>query len=315
MNVVSSLRTLWRFRLLIAAIAVASVVIGLTTAYRIQGPTKFETRQYQVGIGSAQALVDTPSSQIADLGSVDTVSVDIATLSTRAGLLANLMTSSPMKDEIAARAGVRPDKLIAVPPTSLAAGVTPGAAPGVTVRASDRSASILKVTIPELQSGQIPIISVRTQAPDKASAGRLADQAIKVLQEHLTTVADDDKVPTPRRVIIRPLGQAQSSFEAHGPSKQIAIVIALALLAFGCVTILCVVALASGWRRATELERSGAADAAAEDDADEDEGDDRDERDGDRDGGQRPAYQAPALLDVPVWAPDDREQPAAEHRV
>jgi hypothetical protein len=312
MDVVSALRTLWRFRLLLTVLALASIVIGVAMAYRIQGPTTFVSRQYQVGIGSAQALVDTPSSQVADLGAADTVNVDIATLSTRAGLLANLMTSSPMKDEIAQRAGISPDELIAVPPLSMTAVAGSGTAPGVKVRAGDRKASLLKVTIPELQSGQIPIISVRTQAPDQSTAGRLANASIVVLEEHLTSVANLDKVPTPRRVIVRPLGRAQASVEAHGPGKKLAIVVAVVLFGFAAATVLGIVALASGWRTASELERSLELHALPGADA-EDGADDQD------DAGRLATYKGPALLDTRAWpgpgTAGEHEPSAAEHRV
>jgi hypothetical protein len=273
MDVVSSLRTLWRFRVVVAVLAAVALIIGLATAYRIQGPTSFQSRGYEVGIASAQALVDTPSSQVADLGSEDTASVDIATLSTRAGLLANLMTTSPMKDEIAARAGIAPDQLIAVPPATAAPGGADAAAPGVKVTADNRKASILRVTIPELQSGQIPILSVRTQAPDEKTAGRLATESIAVLEQQLASRADDDKVPAGRRVVVRPLGGAQTSLEARGASKSMAIAAAIGFLLFGCAALLGVVALANGWRAAGEQERAELRPVPEYDDEEDDLGD------------------------------------------
>jgi hypothetical protein len=259
MELVTSLRTLWRFRLALIVLALLAVAVGLAMAYRFEAPATLKSRQYQVAIASAQALVDTPSSQIADLGGgVDAPAADIATLSARASLLANLMTNSPMKEEIASRAGVSPEELVAVPPPSAEPGVAPatGGSPGTTVSLTDPRANILKATIPELQSGQIPIISVQTQAPDAAAAVRLANEAIAVLQSHLSTVANNDKVPSQRRVIVRQLGGAQASVESRGPSKKLAVIAAFFVFALGCGSILAVVALVGGWRQASELERS-----------------------------------------------------------
>jgi hypothetical protein len=259
MELVTSLRTLWRFRLTLIVLALLAVAVGLAMAYRFEAPATLKSRQYQVAIASAQALVDTPSSQIADLGGgVDAPAADIATLSARASLLANLMTNSPMKEEIASRAGVSPEELVAVPPPSAEPGVAPatGGSPGTTISLTDPRANILKATIPELQSGQIPIISVQTQAPDAAAAVRLANEAIAVLQSHLSTVANNDKVPSQRRVIVRQLGRAHASVESRGPGKKLAVLVAVFVFAFGCGTILAVVALVGGWRQASAFERS-----------------------------------------------------------
>lgn len=310
MELITSLRTLWRFRLVVLALGLFSCAVGLMLAYRVEGPTSFTSRQYQVGVASAQALVDTPSSQVADLGGEDTVAVDISTLSARAGLLANLMTTSPMKEEIAARAGIAPDALIAVPPASAEPGAAAagGANPGVKVDANDPSAHILNVTIPELQSGQIPIIAIRTQAPDEAQAAKLADQAIAVLERRLSSVADNDRVPADRRVVVRRLGAAQTSLEAHGPGKLVAVGAAIALFVTGCAFVLGLIAFVRSWRRAGELERSVAlrpAGTPAEDGAA------RRAPEADDGPSWAPLRPAPAVVDAEEWADLEPDGPRA----
>src|SRR3954453_9015953 len=111
MELVGMLRVLWRHRLLVVVAALIAVLVGLGVAYRIGFPAKLERRPYHVGLGTVTALFDTPSSQVVDLGGK--TGADIATLAARAQLLASLMTISPIKDEIASRAGVASDKLIA----------------------------------------------------------------------------------------------------------------------------------------------------------------------------------------------------------
>lgn len=252
MELVGMLRVLWRHRLLVVVAALIAVLVGLGVAYRIGFPAKFESRQYDVGLGTVTALVDTPSSQIVDLGGK--TGADIGTLAARAQLLASLMTSSPIKDEIASRSGVASDKLIALS----AAGAAPGAPPsgGVSVKTSDPKANILTARIPNLESGDVPIIAVTTQAPDAATAARLANESIAVLKEHLQTVAGIDKVPDARRVVVRQLGQARASTESRGPARLMAVAAAIFVFVFGCLAILGIVALVRGWRRAAELEPS-----------------------------------------------------------
>jgi capsular polysaccharide biosynthesis protein len=250
MELVGMLRVLWRHRLLVVVAALVAVLVGLGVAYRIGFPPKLESRQYTVGVASLTALVDTPRSQIVDLSGK--AGADIGTLAARASLLASLMTSSPIKDEIASRAGVAPDRLIAQSPF----GTPPGAPPsgGASVSISDPKANILTAKIPNLESGEIPIIAVSTQAPDSAVAARLANESIAVLKAHLQTVAGIDKVPDARRVVVRQLGRADAATVSRGPARTVAVAAAIFVFFLGCVAILGVFALVNGWRQATDLE-------------------------------------------------------------
>ena len=70
-------------------------------SYHIQLPGKLASRQYYVGVGTAQALVDTPRSQIVDLGGAEGSTADIATLSS-----SRLAAGQP-DDELADQGGDR----------------------------------------------------------------------------------------------------------------------------------------------------------------------------------------------------------------
>lgn len=250
MGFVTALRELLRFRLFVAVWAVASIAVGVLMTYHVSLSGKFESRRYQVGIASARALVDTPSSQVVDLGSK--TGADIGTLASRANLLSSLMTSSPLKDEIARRAGVPNDMLVT---GSAAAAPGGGGVSGTVISADDPRANILKTSVPTLESGEIPIIAVETQAPDPAVAARLADQAILVLQRHLDDVAGTEAVPAGRRVIVRELGQARSALVDRGPSPIVAVIAVLFVFGLGCVVILAVSGLVGMWRTLKESER------------------------------------------------------------
>lgn len=252
MEVVAMLRVLWRHRLLVVVAALVALLAGLAVAYRIGFPPNLESRRYDVGLASVTALVDTPSSQVVDLGGK--TGADITTLSARASLLANLMTSSPIKDEIASRAGASPDQLIAVSPAASAGGQQGGGASAPPAKTSAPNAVILTTKIPNLESGEIPIIQVTTQAPTADQAGRLANASIAVLQTHLQTVAGIDRVPDARRVVVRQLGRAHAATVSRGPSPFMALAAAILMFGFGCLAILGIVALVTGWRRAAQLE-------------------------------------------------------------
>jgi hypothetical protein len=248
MGFVTALRVLWRHRLLVAAWAVVSIAVGVLMTYDVKGPTSFSSRQYTVGLGSARALVDTPRSQVVDLGTK--TGADIGTLAARANLLASLMTSSPLKDEIARRSGLPDDTLIT--PSTAAAGA--GGAAGATIAADSKTATTLKASVPTLDSGEIPIIAVETQAPDPEVAAKVADQAIAVLQEHLDEVAGTEAVPAGRRVVVRELGQARSTVATRGPSKLLSGIAAIFILLVGCGAIVGFTAGVRMWRSLSESE-------------------------------------------------------------
>ena len=242
MGFVAVLRELWRFRVPVVAAACFALFVGVLLMFRVSVPGGIDSRRYDVGLASTTALVDTPSSQVVDLGDTGT---DVGSLSVRASLLASLMTSSPIKDQIARRAGVNPETLIAIPPSSSG----PGATPAPSVPGTEKpNAVILRASVPILESGEVPIISVTTQAPDAASAGKLADQAVAVLRMHLDSVAGQGRVPTKRRVIVRQLGPARASSVRRGPGPALAVMVALAVFGVGCAVLLGLSWLVREWR-------------------------------------------------------------------
>jgi len=250
MEFVGALRVLWRYRVLVALSVIPAVAVVLVLAHG----------RYTVGNGAASALVDTYRSQTVDLGAQ--TGSDIQTLVARAALLSSVMTSSPIKDEIALSAGIRPDRLISV---STAAPGPPGAgATGGQVSAPSPKATTIRATVPELQSGAIPIIVVKTQAPTAAQAQRIADASFTALIAGIDTIAGNNSVAKPDRLVVRRLGAATATTVQKGPSIIAAAAAGVALFGLLCLLILGAYALVHGWRRAAALER-GALEAQAED--------------------------------------------------
>jgi hypothetical protein len=244
MEFVAIVRMLWRFRVLVALAGVFALMTGFATLYRLGLPPS--SREYQIGMGTASALVDTPTSQTVDLGG--STGANITTLASRANLLASVMTSSPIKDEIAHRIGVAPDKLLA----GDAAVGPPGAAP------PGRDAITLAATVPAVESGELPIIAVKTQAPDRQLAERLANAAFEQLQSQLASVAGIDKVPDSRRLVVRRLGAATSQTIRRGPSTILGVAVFLVTLLVGCGLIVGTSAFVESWRRVSALEEYAA---------------------------------------------------------
>ena len=254
---ITVLRELWRRRFVVGiGIAYALLVVVLMT-YRVSFgiPPKIESRQYTAGIAASDVLVDSPNSQIVDVGGgsadVEGATIDLGGLSTRARLLANLMSSSPLKDRIARAAGIRADHLIVIAPTG--DDLTPqptGSSTTVKVKMGDRDATVLGLFVDET----LPILTMRVQAPAPETAELLATSAVKELREYLKSVASADKVPDARQLVIEPLGPATSAPVVKGPRRLFAILAGLFVIVLWCLATVFIPRFARTWRDAARAE-------------------------------------------------------------
>jgi hypothetical protein len=244
MEFVKLLRELWRKRVALALAVVLAILVTIFAAYRVS-PGGIASRQHYVGIASARVLVDTPSSQVIDLGLKEDANAGV--LPARAVLLANLLTTSPLRDDIAKRAGVRPDRLIALADTPTDSG-PPVSAPlttGASVKLGDPLANVVKLHT----DVSLPLITVNTEAPDAATAARLANSTVAVLTDYLQSAVAGGQVPKDRQVVLKRLGAASAAVEQRGPSRLIALTAGIFFFLFACGAILLVSALAREWRK------------------------------------------------------------------
>ena len=248
MEAVAILRQLWRQRLLVAVGVVLSLMVGIAMAYRVTAgvPPKFESRQYNVGIATAEVLVDSPSSQVADLGGGSSVT-DVTGLASRAQLLANLMAISPLKEQIARRAGVDPRKLVTTAPSL---GLQQQDA--LDTAAKGAQAVTLTIAVNEV----LPIITANTQAPTPQIAARLSAAAVDELRIYLQTIAATQKVPNSRKLVISPLGPARFATVARGPRRLFAIASVAIVFGLWCLSLVVGSRLARTWREADVAEQS-----------------------------------------------------------
>lgn len=254
MEAVAILRLLWHRRLLVAVGLVLALVVGIAIAYKVSlgVPPKFESRQYNVGIGSAEMLVDSPNSQVADLGASKPLT-DVASLTARARLLANLMAISPLKEQIARRAGVDPRKLVAVVPS-----LGPQERNALDAASDGPQAITLSVAFNEA----LPIITANTQAPSPQIAARLAAAAVTELKVYLNTLAAMQKVPDARQLVVSPLGPARYATVLRGPRRLFAVAAVIFVFGLWCASLVIGAHLARSWREADEAEQSEVAPTA-----------------------------------------------------
>ena len=251
MEAVAILRQLWRNRLLVSVGLALALSIGIVIVYRVNIglPPTFESRQYEVGVASAELLVDSPSSQVVDL-SGGRVATDVHALSGRARLLANLMATSPLKDQIARRARVDPQTFTASVPSL--GGPAPPPSPLAPSTKTPWSNS-LTVSFNE----ELPIITAVGQAATPARAARISAAAVAQLGTYLKSVAATQNVPDANQLVISPLGRARSAVVQHGPSRILALAAVIVFLAAWCAGIVLVSRLARDWRQAAADEQLG----------------------------------------------------------
>src|SRR4051794_22587130 len=177
MDPVTILRDLWRLRLLVLGVFVLSVLAGTLVLYTISPPSKLESRKYEVGTATARILVDTPNSQVVEISPKGSDSLGV-----RANLLASLMVDGVVKDAIARRAGLPPEKLIALSDAA--------SSPTVAARTPTRKDLVLTTSVVINSGGNgLPIIEIEAQAPDQQGAAKLASAAVEGLRDYLNSTA------------------------------------------------------------------------------------------------------------------------------
>jgi hypothetical protein len=252
MGAVAILRELWRHRIVVLSAIPLALIVGLSVPYKLGIP--LQSRQHEVGVASATALLDTPRSQVVALGGPDAAVA--AALPARAVLLASLLTTSPLHERIARRAGVASNLLIATAPPQAdgAADVRAPAATGASVADDDPRASLVTLST----SMTLPMIVVDARAPDEATAERLANAAVTTLAEYVKDTVGAEAVPSERRIVVEQLGPARSTTKHEGPSGVLGVLAGLLVLLAVCAAILLVSVLARDWRRMSAVERRGA---------------------------------------------------------
>ncbi len=252
MNLVTTLRELWRLRRSVAIIATVAILAGLFVLFRPGLPP--QSRQYAVGVSTAQILVDTPSSQVVD---VSPKGSDL--LGLQANLLASLMVDGTIRADIAQRAGIPASKLVGVTSAVTepsATGPAPVSAP------SGANAYVLNTQILTDAAGDnLPIIQLSAQAPTAAAANRLANAAIAGLSAYVSTRAAAERIPDSDRLQITGLNATPGTTDDRGPTGTVAAIIMFVVFFLGCCFLLGGQGLVRAWRAAAASERQDALEA------------------------------------------------------
>jgi hypothetical protein len=263
MELVSIFRQLWRRKLLVFLAFLVAVCVAIWSGYKIPS---MEKRGLALGAASSQILVDSPASTLvegADGG-------ELTTLSTRARVYAQYLSSLEARDQISKISGV-PARLISL------SGPFSTDIPRNTYQnqpSEARANDILKEgagyrLIFDAQDG-VPIITVSAQAPDAQAAIKIARAAFVALKQYVDVLKKEaDAVPVQplpkgataapiapdRGVTVRQLGAPEGGTIGSGNGKLLMIFAFLAVMIVGCALIAILPGMARHWRLLERAER------------------------------------------------------------
>ena len=242
MDTVTILRDLWRYRLAMVGVLLLSVFAGTLVLYKISPPLQLESRNYDVGVATTSVLIDTPSSQVAEIAPEGTDQLGV-----RADLLARIMVDGAVKAEIAKGAGVKPSSLVAMS-TGLSGEPTSASPP------RGRPALTTHVVLNN-DGTQLPIIQIEAQSVDVAGAAKLADSAVAAVGRYVDKQAVDMQVPDKRRVRVTRLAATQAATAVRGPKTVFGLAAGIFVFGLGLGLILGLAALVRAWRTAMAKEK------------------------------------------------------------
>jgi capsular polysaccharide biosynthesis protein len=240
MEFIESLKILWSRKLVTAAIVI--LAIGSALAVRLT------VSSIPSGAATVQILVDSPDSALANL------SQETVPLTTRASVLAQVMTSAGVLEQIADSAHVPVGELTAQGPYS-----GPGQSLDVITPSEARSSQLVgegvKYRLTFVAQTNEPVVTASVQGPTAASAERVAAGIYPGVQTYVTQLQKQSATPAAHQVTIRQLGPPQAGPVSSSARSTLMLVALLGVLLIGLLSLLAV----EGVRRRTgeqlEMER------------------------------------------------------------
>jgi hypothetical protein len=168
MEILPSLRAIWRRRLPLAA----GILVALAVLVALGGTKPVTTPNAVAWTGVA---LDTPESQL-----VAVAPPGADTLAWRASLLTHLMATETSVQGLARRLGVGMDQVVVVDP-ALATPLVSTSMAQAAAAAASRAVAPYALTV-FVEKDSLPVISIEAAAPDSRGAERLANAAVAVLE-------------------------------------------------------------------------------------------------------------------------------------
>jgi len=223
MELTAILKILWSRKFVVALV----VVLACGAAFGARQLAK----STPTGAATLQILVDSPQSALADLLQ------NTAPLTTRAALLAQVMASQVVLEDVAYTAGVPVAQLTAQGPYSGSGEVLDTITPSE-ARASQLLGERSRYRLAFVAQPDEPIVTVSVQGSDPATAARVAEAVLPGVQRFLATLQQQGATKPAQRVTIRQLGAAQVGTVNSSSRTALTAVAGLGVLLLGLLLLL-----------------------------------------------------------------------------
>jgi hypothetical protein len=242
MELVDLLRILARHRIALGCGLLVAVLAAVVVQYQVSlSPFSLTERVTKSSTAQTRLLVDAPdkpSTLDLDAGVADTLGL-------RAGLLADLLATDGVRDDIARQSGLQPSDLAVLAPAS-----SPPSLPVPLAVAASDAASVTRepYVLSAAADVSIPIVSLSVAAPDTASAKRILQAAMgeykDLVQERLSTGTIE--------LTVEPLGEIRTTTTVDRMHPAIGVGVAIAVFTLWAVALLLLVGLRRAWRGAAQ---------------------------------------------------------------
>jgi hypothetical protein len=240
---------LWRLRVGLIVSLVIALFASVLTSYRVSlFPPGVHPKAMAMAEASTQILVDNPKSVLLDL-SVGTVQLDQMTQ--RALVLGNIITSAPVRDDIARRVHL-PARVI-----QISGPLTPQYPRPIANDPQDqRSTTDLlrsnnQYRINVNANPTVPILDIYTEASSPKTAENLANAAVAGLRDYLSGVAGVNGAAEETR--LDQLGRAQAGSVTGSVNGEVAGLVFFFVFVFSSIGALVVARMIRGWRFSSEI--------------------------------------------------------------
>ena len=240
MEFIESLKILWSRKYVTAAIVVLAVAAAVAVRLGVSSNPS--------GAATVQILVDSPDSALGNL------SQETVPLTTRASVLAQVMTSAGVLEHIAGSARVPVSEMTAQGPYS-----GPGESLDVITPAEARSNQLVgegvKYRPTFVAQTNEPVVTASVQGPTAVAAANVAAAIYPGVQAYVTELQKQSKTPAAHQVTIRQLGPPQSGSVSSSARSTLSIAALLGVLLLGLLGLLGIEALKRRTREQSAIER------------------------------------------------------------
>lgn len=242
MDLSVALHKIWQRKLWLVPIAVLAAVGALAINYDVEPglPPKLNDKHRSIGAAQTAVLLDSPQSTLADLDA------PITPLAQRAEVYAQFLQSQQMREAIAKETNLPPNTIQL---QGQRGGQLP--VPGSAQRANELILDSAGRRVFFRSEQGSPIISIFTQGSSAEEAVLLANGAARGTAAYVAQLQEKQRIPTPRRVRIRQLGEAQGGrINKAEVGKILLVLTAAGLFVFGSLLLLGFINVLHGFQRA-----------------------------------------------------------------